>query len=371
MSIPLTCPQGHQWQQGAADGPVVCPQCGAAPAASEAATLPPSPQAADAVERPTVPGYEILGELGRGGMGVVYKARQLGLDRMAALKMILSGGHAGDADRARFKTEAEAVAKLRHPNIVQIYEVGESNGCPFLSLEYVDGGSLAMKLDGTPWRPRPPAGLVETLAQAVHLAHKAGVVHRDLKPGNVLLTAEGQPKVTDFGLAKKLDDAAGPTQSNAILGTPSYMAPQQAGGKSKEVGPAADVYALGAILYELLTGRPPFKAATVMDTIFQVVSEEPVPPRQLQPKTPRDMETICLKCLRKEPRRRYGSAEELAEDLARYLDGKPITARRVGRLERLALVQAQPGGGMAGGDAVPVAGGGGRRGVVVRCAIPR
>jgi WD40 repeat protein/predicted Ser/Thr protein kinase len=281
-----------------------------------------------------VPGYEVLGELGRGGMGVVYKARQVGLNRMVALKMILAGGHAGEAERARFKAEAEAVARLRHPNIVQIYEVGESDGCPFFSLEFVEGGSLAQKLDGTPWQPRPAAEMIETLARAMQAAHKGGVVHRDLKPANVLLTADGTPKITDFGLAKKLDDSAGPTRSGAILGTPSYMAPEQAGGKPGDVGPATDGYALGAVLYELLTGRPPFRAATPMDTILQVLNDDPAPPRQLQSKTPRDLETICLKCLRKEPKKRYASAEALADDLRRFLDGRPITARRVGRLER-------------------------------------
>jgi tetratricopeptide (TPR) repeat protein len=285
-------------------------------------------------QRPTVTGYEILGELGRGGMGVVYKARQLGLNRLVALKMILAGGHASAHERARFKAEAEAVARLQHPGIVQIYEVGEYNGLPFFSLEFCPGGSLATRLQATPLPARDAARLIEVLAQAVQAAHEARVVHRDLKPANVLLAADGTPKITDFGLAKKLDEA-GQTGTGAVMGTPSYMAPEQAAGKVREIGPATDIYALGAILYEILTARPPFKAATALDTVMQVVSGEPVPPRRLQPKVPRDLETICLKCLQKEPRKRYPSAQELAEDLRRFLAGESIHARRVGAAEQL------------------------------------
>jgi WD40 repeat protein len=285
--------------------------------------------------RLVVAGYEILCELGRGGMGVVYRARQVALNRPVALKMILAGGHASADELARFRAEAEAVARLQHPNVVQIHEIGDSDGRPFFSLEYCVGGSLAHKLDGTPWPPQAAARLVETLARAVQAAHDHGIVHRDLKPANVLLTADGQPKLTDFGLAKRLDQVAGQTRTGAVLGTPSYMAPEQAGGRGKDVGPAADVYALGAILYELLSGRPPFKAATPLDTIMQVVGEEPVPLRQLQSKVPADLETVCHRCLQKDPARRYGSAKELAEDLGRFLAGEPILARRVGRAERL------------------------------------
>jgi WD40 repeat protein len=299
----------------------------------DAPTLAPQPPAGPL--RPQVPGYEVLGELGRGGMGVVYRARQVVLNRLVALKMILAGSHAGAEAVDRFRAEAEAVARLQHPNIVQIFEVGEQAGLPYFALEFVDGGSLAEKLDGTPLPPRPAARLVETLARAMHAAHAAGIAHRDLKPANVLLTADGTPKITDFGLAKKLDGGAGQTASGAIVGTPSYMAPEQAAGQGKTVGPAADVYALGAILYELLTGRPPFKAATPLDTVLQVVSDEPVPPRRLQPKVPRDLETICLKCLEKEPRRRYPTALDLADDLRRFQDGKPITSRPVRTWERL------------------------------------
>ncbi|HZV07322.1 MAG TPA: protein kinase [Gemmataceae bacterium] len=292
-----------------------------------------SPQAAAAPARwPNIPGYEIVGELGRGGMGVVYKARQTQLDRMVALKMILSGGMADQDDLARFRTEAEAIARLQHANIVQIHEVGEHDGRPFFSLEFCAGGSLADKLNGTPLPAERAASLVETLAQAMEAAHQSHVIHRDLKPANVLLTADGTPKITDFGLAKKLD-VPGQTYTGAVMGTPSYMAPEQASGQ-KDIGPAADVYALGAILYELLTGRPPFKAATTVDTILQVRYDEPVPPRQLQSKVPRDVETICLKCLQKMPNARYARALDLAEDLRRFRAGEPIRARPPGPLER-------------------------------------
>jgi tetratricopeptide (TPR) repeat protein len=280
-----------------------------------------------------IPGYEILGELGRGGMGVIYKARHLSLNRVVALKMILDGSHAGTHERGRFKAEAEAVARLQHPGIVQIYEVGEHNGLPFFSLEFCPGGSLATKLHGTPLPAQEAARLTEALARGVQAAHEARVVHRDLKPANILLAGDGTPKLTDFGLAKKLDEA-GQTRSGAIMGTPSYMAPEQASGKGAEVGPAADIYALGAILYEMLAARPPFKAATGLDTIMLVLRDEPVPPRRLQPAVPRDLETICLKCLEKEPHKRYPSALDLADDLHRFLNNEPIHARPVGACEQ-------------------------------------
>jgi len=279
-----------------------------------------------------VPGYEILEELGRGGMGVVYKARQKTLQRLVALKMIRGGASAGPEDLQRFRTEAEAVARLQHPNIVQIFEVDEHEGRPFFSLEFCPGGSLDRKLAGSPLPPEEAARLVETLAGAMQAAHQVNVIHRDLKPANVLLAADGTPKIADFGLAKKMDEAC-QTQTGMVMGTPSYMAPEQAEGK-KAVGPAADVYALGAILYECLTGRPPFKAATLYDTMMQVMRQEPVPPRQLNAKVPLDLETICLKCLEKDPGRRYGSAQDLAEDLQRFWARKPIQARPAGALER-------------------------------------
>ncbi len=305
----------------------------------EASTLPPGQTAAyrtqGAAAGAEIPGYDILAELGRGGMGVVYKARQRDLPRTVAVKMILAGGHAGEQELARFRTEAEAVARLQHPNIVQVFEVGEASGHPFLALEYCEAGSLADRIDGTPQPPRQAAQLVETLARAVHAAHQKDIVHRDLKPANVLLDAEGRPKITDFGLAKKLDTAAGPTVSGAVMGTPSYMAPEQAAGRGHQVGPGADVYALGAILYELLTGRPPFKAPTALDTMLQVLADEPVPPRRLQPLVPRDLDTICLKCLEKEPRKRYLRAQDLADDLGRFLRFEPIAARPARALYRL------------------------------------
>jgi WD40 repeat protein len=281
-----------------------------------------------------VAGYEILGELGRGGMGVVYKALHVKLHRLVALKMILAGSHAHADDLARFSTEAEAVARLRHPNIVQIYDIGEQAGLPYFSLEFVEGGSLEARLDGTPWQAPRAAQLVELLARAMHAAHQRGIVHRDLKPANVLLTSDGTPKITDFGLAKRLDQDAGQTRTGTIMGTPSYMAPEQAGGAKAGIGPVADVYALGAVLYELLTGRPPFKAATPLDTILQVLGGEPVPPSQLNARVPRDLETVCLKCLQKEPAKRYVTSEGLADDLRRFQNGEPILARPVGRLEK-------------------------------------
>jgi DNA-binding beta-propeller fold protein YncE len=259
-------------------------------------------------------------------MGVVYKARQPGLNRVVALKMILGGAHTDPATLARFQAEALAIAKLQYPNIVQIYETGQQEDLPYLSLEYVEGGSLDQRLAGQPMPPREAAELVETLARAVHVAHQAGIIHRDLKPANVLLTPSGVPKITDFGLAKTLGDDRGQTASGAILGTPSYMAPEQAGGRRREITRAVDVYSLGAILYELLTGRPPFRAETPLDTLLLVVSEEVTPPSELCPDVPRDLEAICLKCLRKNPENRYADAEALAEDLHRFLNGEPVSA---------------------------------------------
>jgi WD40 repeat protein len=285
---------------------------------------------------PAIPGYAVLGELGRGGMGVVYKARHLGLDRVVALKMIRTGVHADAEQRGRFQAEAEAAARLQHPNIVQVFEVGEAGrDQPYFSLEYVEGGSLLAQLGQAPQDPRRAAALAATLAGAIDCAHQHGVVHRDLKPANVLLARDGTPKITDFGLAKRLEDP-GLTQSGAVLGTPSYMAPEQADGRTREVGPLSDVYALGAILYEMLTGRPPFRAASVLDTLDQVRYQEPVAPRRLQPGVPRDLETVCLKCLEKDPRKRYAGAGDLADDLRRFQGGLPIRARPVGWAEKAA-----------------------------------
>ncbi len=384
MTTRLTCPQGHTWQidewaTTAAGQPTpACPTCGAAALArpteprglapAPSLTLPLAPAERPAVAearadaepatpatvaesqpapphgapegdtatlllQPAVPGYEDLRELGRGGMGVVYKARQVGLGRVVALKMILAGGHAGPGERDRFRAEAQAMARLHHSNIVQVHEVGEHQGLPFFSLEYCPGGSLAQKLAATPLPPAEAAGLVETLARAMYAAHQKGILHRDLKPGNVLLAEDGTPKITDFGLVKHLDEA-GRTASGLVMGTPGYMPPEQAAGRTKEIGPACDIYSLGAILYECLTGRAPFKSATPVETLRQVLHVEPVPPRQLNPQVPRDLETICLKCLQKDPARRYYSAEALADDLRRFRRGEAIVARPVGRLER-------------------------------------
>jgi hypothetical protein len=298
------------------------------------ATAPP------AARLPQIPGYEVEAVLGLGGMGVVYKARHLALKRTVALKM-LAASHVRPADRARFRAEAEAVARLQHPNIVQIHEVGEADGRPFFALEYVAGGSLAERLAGQLLPPRDAARLVAALAEAMHLAHSRNLVHRDLKPANVLLAGAAdtpvgqcQPKVTDFGLVRQLDTDSGQTFDGVVMGTPSYMAPEQAEGRARSAGPAADVYALGAILYECLTGRPPFRAASARETVCQVLSEEPLPPSRLNPRVPRDLETVCLKCLQKEPERRYASAAALAEDLRRYLLGQVVEARPVGPLER-------------------------------------
>jgi tetratricopeptide (TPR) repeat protein len=277
-------------------------------------------------------GYEVLSELGRGGMSVVYLARQVHPDRLVALKMILSGEHAHPERRARFRAEADAIARLAHPHIVQIHEIGEHDGLPFLSLEHLPGGSLARKLAGAPLPATQAAVLVEKLARAVHYAHEHGVVHRDLKPGNVLFDSHGEPRVCDFGLARHQRPEL--TATGAVLGTPSYMAPEQALGKGKEVGPPADVYALGAVLYECLTGRPPFLAESALDTLHQVVNAEPAPLRQLNPKIQPDLETVCLKCLDKAPARRYLSALELADDLGRWQRGESIRARPAGTGER-------------------------------------
>jgi tetratricopeptide (TPR) repeat protein len=320
------------WEESDEMPPPACPLPEAV--ARVAARLLVAPERAGPAGLPVVAGYEIVGLLGRGGMGLVYQARELKRGRSVALKMIMGGAHAEPRDLARFRAEAEAVARLHHPHIVQIYEVGEQDGWAYCALELVAGGSLARHFAGRPQEAGPSAEFVETIARTADYAHEHGIVHRDLKPANVLLAADGTPKITDFGLAKRLGSDPGTsallglTRSGEILGTPSYMAPEQTLGRPEIVGPAADVYALGAILYESLTGRPPFHAATALDTLLQVRGQEPVPPRRLVPAVPRDLDTICLKCLQKEPDRRYVSAGALADDLRRFLDGKSVQARR-------------------------------------------
>jgi serine/threonine-protein kinase len=303
-------------------------------------TPPPSADATGAVPHPgglpQVPGYRVEAVLGRGGMGVVYKAWHLRLNRAVALKMLLAGPAARPEELERLLREAQVVAGLRHPNIVPVHDVGDVDGRPYFTMELVEGGDLAEQLQGVPQPAHQAAALVATLADAVHAAHQGGVVHRDLKPGNILLARDGTPKVTDFGLAKHLEGNGGLTLSGMPVGTPSYMAPEQACGNRQAIGSATDVYALGAILYELLTGRPPFRAESPAATLQQVVADEPVPPARLNPRVPRDLAVICLKCLHKEPHRRYASAAALAEDLRRFLRGEPIAARPAGPLERLA-----------------------------------
>jgi tRNA A-37 threonylcarbamoyl transferase component Bud32 len=273
--------------------------------------------------RPTIAGYEVLGQLGRGGMGVVYKARDVKLNRLVALKVIRAGSHLDEGALARFRTEAEAIARLRHENVVRIYALGEHRGQPYLVLEYVEGGSLDRLLRGRPLPARRAAALALKLARAVEHSHQYLIIHRDLKPANVLLTAEGEPKVTDFGLARDLD-ASRMTQSGAVMGTPGYMAPEQAAGDVKRIGPATDVYALGAILYEMLTGRPPFQGGNVLEVLAKVGAQPPQPPRLLNPAVPPPLEAICLTCLQKAPEQRYASAAALAADLRNFLESQPV-----------------------------------------------
>jgi len=278
--------------------------------------------------------YELLEEIARGGMGVVYKARQKSLCRLVAIKMILTGRFASPAELQRFRNEAKAAALVDHPQIVPIYQVGEHEGRPYLCMKLIQGGSLAQQLNGTPMPISQAVLLVESLARTIHFAHQRGLIHRDLKPANVLRSPDGSYLIADFGLAKLLDGSEGLTQSDNIMGTPSYMAPEQAWGRHRDITPTADVYSLGAILYEMLTGRPPFRAATVAETLELVRSEEPAPPRLVNAKIAPDLQTICLKCLEKEPGDRYATAEALAEDLCRFQAREPIRARRTGAGER-------------------------------------
>ncbi|HVS38515.1 MAG TPA: WD40 repeat domain-containing serine/threonine protein kinase [Gemmataceae bacterium] len=309
---------------------------------SDAPTRPAPP--ASFVQAPAVPGYEIVEEIGRGGMGVVYKSRHINLNRIVALKMLLPATPGDLKPLARFRTEAEVLARLHHPNIVPIYDIGEAEKRPYFTMEYIAGPNLARFMDGRPQDPTASARFVETLARAVHAAHEAAVVHRDLKPANILLapTPAGgrptltacEPRITDFGLAKDATAPRALTQTGLAVGTPCYMAPEQARGEGNNVRPATDIYALGTILYEMLTGRPPFDAETAVETMRQVVCEDPVSPTRLRPRLPRDLVVICMKCLEKPPGRRYASALDLAEDLRCFQAGEPIRARPAGFLER-------------------------------------
>jgi hypothetical protein len=388
MPKTFTCPRGHEWQEDKTDNetdimvPPRCPICTGMSSLEDQATAlgdaktqiqSPEPCTPPPFHGPLVPGYDLVGVLGQGGMGVVYRARQRSLKRMVALKMLLSPA-ADTVSLGRFRGEAEAVAQLQHPNIVQIYEIGEHEGRPYFAMELVEGTSLAQALTHNLFPFRETALLIATLAQAIHFAHKHGIIHRDLKPGNILLkiadaspteeafpsTTESLkskilnlhstvPKLTDFGVAKRLN-ADGPTLSGAILGTPSYMPPEQATGALASIGPATDIYSLGAILYEMLTGQPPFRGHTTTVTLWQVVNEEPVPPGRLRPHVPPDLETICLTCLRKDPRRRYASGEKLAEDLHAYLAGLPTQVRPAGPGERVRVwLRTHPAAALFGG----------------------
>lgn len=340
MAEPGFCPNCH----GAltADAPAgLCPRCLMGMALELSAephdSLPAEEASADAAipeSDRSFGDYELLGRVARGGMGVIYKARQICLNRIVAVKMMLPGLLVSEAEASRFQNEAEVIANLRHPNIVAVHEVGAHDGQRYFSMDYVEGQSLAAVVRDHPLPARTAARYVKVIAEAIQYAHQQGILHRDLKPSNVLLDKAGNPRITDFGLAKRLASDSRLTATGTVLGTPSYMPPEQADGRSRRLGPASDVYSIGAILYELLTGRPPFQAATPLDTILLVINTEPIAPRMLNPKLSRDLETICLKCLEKDPRWRYQSAQDLADDLDRYLKREPIKARRINLLNR-------------------------------------
>src|SRR5262245_6553396 len=361
MTTQLECRCGFRWTVGDNGLTEACPRCGS-PAASLSMTAkdrtsaasrlsgdatvshtPSDPSAdtrtsfltssPDQIALPELPGYEIEEEIGRGGMGVVYRARELSLNRPVALKVLLAGAHASDRDLARFQTEAEAAAAVVHPHVVRVFAAGEHDGLPFLSLELVPGGSLAGRLGAGPLAPGEAARVVEAVARGVQAAHERGILHRDLKPANVLFDERGEPKVADFGLAKLGETEL--TASGAIMGTPAYMAPEQARGSTKQVGAATDVWALGAILYECLTGRPPFRGQSSPDTLRLVCDADPPPVRKVNAAAPRDLETIALKCLEKDPARRFSSVGAVADDLAAWRRGDLVSARPRGPVSRL------------------------------------
>src|SRR5437667_75596 len=330
MKPAQTCPRcGAPLSSG---GP--CPRCELSLALQVSSDLP-SPTAGEAGVRSMQFGdYELLAELGHGGMGVVYRARHAKLDRLVALKMLLLGQFSSEQAVQRFQREARAAAGLRHPNIVAIHDIGQVEGQHYLTMEFVQGRSLSSCLRDGPLPPRQAAAHLRALAEAMSVAHAAGIVHRDLKPSNILIDLFDQPHITDFGLAKPLDGSSDITLTGHMLGSPNYLAPELATGRKQEVGPTTDIYSLGAILYECLTGRPPFLGATIHETLLRIADTEPVAPRVLDAKLPRDLETICLKCLEKEPARRYPTTQELANELGRYLNGEPILARPVSPLAR-------------------------------------
>jgi serine/threonine-protein kinase len=331
MDSYFACSQGHRWRRLPPEGsPNLCPVCGAA-------SLPPSgPDSPDpsTTRHTLLPGYELLGQAGIGGMGIVFRARQQASGRVVAVKMLRDDDQSIPDAPLRFQREIRCLANLDHPNVLKVYESGARDGVAYLIMEYLEGGSLVKRLNGSPMPPRDAARLLATLAAAVHYLHGRGLVHRNLKPHNVLFAADGTPKLIDFGLARLGKDDA-PAGEGVVVGTPSYMAPEQAAGRSAAIGPATDVYGLGAVLYECLTGKPPFAGASVMETLKRVGSWEPVPPHSLNKQADREIEGVCLRCLHKEPRDRYASAQEVAEDLGRYLDGQPVRGRRTGFWQRL------------------------------------
>ncbi len=339
MNTPNRCPQcDATLPVDAPDG--LCPRCllGGAVAVNgektELVDLSDPPEASGTTLR-YLGDYELLEEIARGGMGVVYRARQVTLNRIVAVKMILAGNLAGEEAVQRFLVEAEAAANLQHPDIVAIHEIGQHKGQHFFSMDYVEGESLARKLEEGPLPAARAAGYLKTIAEAIHFAHQRGTLHRDLKPQNILLDEDDRPRITDFGLARPLEGAGGLTETGAVMGSPSYMPPEQARGELGQLGPASDVYALGAMLYEMLTGVPPFVGESTAEILHRLTSEEVRPPRQLDPEIPMDLQTICMKCLEKEPELRYASARALAEDLGRFLEGEPVLARPAGLARRL------------------------------------
>ena len=357
MNTPNSCPQcGAQLP---ADAPeALCPAClmsKALPSNFDTVKLDAPPWSKGSSVR-YVGDYELLEEVAKGGMGVVWKARQTKLNRTVAVKMIRGGALAGAEEVMRFHAEAQAAANLRHPNIVSIHEVGEHEGQHYYSMDFIEGTTLADVCHGKAMSAREAAELLRVVCDAVHFAHQRGVLHRDLKPHNLMLDASGQPHVLDFGLAKRLDDDQGLTMSGAVLGSPSYMAPEQAQGRHDRIGTHTDVYALGAILYQMLTGRPPFLASSAAETMMQVVQREPSAPSRFNADIPRDLETICLKCLEKEPARRYATARELGEELARFLKGEPILAQPVSTARRATNWLRQHPGWLAGAAALLVFG---------------